>query len=233
MRLAILADIHGNSDAFEAVIKQIELDQIEKFIIAGDLVGYYYNVKKVLQELEKFDYIFVKGNHEEILGEALLDNKVMDKLTSKYGSSYSALSSELKQAQIEFLTSAPSSVECYFGSNSYLVAHGSPWDLYQYIYPDSSNEIWDKFLDYPQDIFILGNTHHQMIKRYKGKTIINPGSVGQSRTNMGHAQWAEIDIENLNITFRSTKYDTTELLSMCRKLDSDNALLTKYLEVKN
>ena len=38
-RVAILADIHGNMPALEAVIEDIAEQRVEEVIVAGDLVG--------------------------------------------------------------------------------------------------------------------------------------------------------------------------------------------------
>ena len=39
MRLAILADIHGNIPALEAALKEIENDAVDGIIVAGDMVA--------------------------------------------------------------------------------------------------------------------------------------------------------------------------------------------------
>ena len=47
------------------------------------------------------------------------------------------------------------------------ISHGSPWSPFDYIYSNSSDEKFLKFNSCKEDIFILGNTHHQMnIKKY-------------------------------------------------------------------
>ena len=68
-----------------------------------------------------------------------------------------------------------------------------------------------------------------MIKRFKDKLIINPGSIGQSRTDPGMAQWAELDTENLDLTFRSVPYDTSRILKSCERYDPENLSLQKAL----
>ena len=40
MRLALLTDVHGNREAFEAVLAGMALRQIDRIVILGDRVGY-------------------------------------------------------------------------------------------------------------------------------------------------------------------------------------------------
>jgi len=40
MRLALLADIHANREAFEAVLARLATQRIDRFVLLGDIVGY-------------------------------------------------------------------------------------------------------------------------------------------------------------------------------------------------
>ena len=42
LKIAILADIHGNHFALEKVIEKAKNEKIEQLLILGDFVGYYY-----------------------------------------------------------------------------------------------------------------------------------------------------------------------------------------------
>ena len=42
MKIAILADIHANAEALEIVLKKAKQKNVTFFMIAGDLIGYYY-----------------------------------------------------------------------------------------------------------------------------------------------------------------------------------------------
>jgi len=67
MKHAIIADIHGNLEAFEAVLEDIERRNIKKIYNCGDLVGYGANPNEVVELNRKKDIITVKGNHEEAI----------------------------------------------------------------------------------------------------------------------------------------------------------------------
>ena len=64
MRYAILSDIHGNLEAFEAVLKDLTGTDIQKLIFLGDIVGYGPNPEECITLLrEKFD-VMIAGNHD-------------------------------------------------------------------------------------------------------------------------------------------------------------------------
>ena len=48
MKVGILSDIHGNSCALDSVCKELKSEGINKIIVTGDLVGYYYNIKNII-----------------------------------------------------------------------------------------------------------------------------------------------------------------------------------------
>jgi putative phosphoesterase len=229
VKVALLSDIHGNIDALEPVLESIRKSGLEKILVAGDLVGYYYDPNLVLAELSKFETVFVKGNHEVIL-EELLEKKISHSDIQKYYGSAHALALEsLTPKQIEFLCNLPDMISMKIENAHINLSHGSPWKLDEYLYPDVLKENWQKFNDYIENVFIVGNTHHQMLKRIGGKLIINPGSIGQSRSDIGCAQWAKLDTDTLEVTFISTPYDTSSLKTKCAQLDPGVLILRKSL----
>ena len=229
MRLAILSDIHGNADALSVVLESTQKSGCELYLIAGDSIGYYYEPVRVLNMLSKLKCEFVLGNHEAMLHQLISNPSLETKIRESYGSALSLTIKQLSRAQIDSLICAPKSKSLRIANRSINISHGAPWQFDCYIYPDSEENLWEKFLSFEESIFIVGNTHHQLIKRYRGKLILNPGSVGQSRTDSGAAQWAEIELSNLDITFKSLSYNTGKTLEKCMRLDPNLELLRKYL----
>jgi putative phosphoesterase len=229
MRIALLSDIHSNKAALKPVLQEISELRIQNIIISGDLLGYYYDIIEVLNMLDPFTIFFCKGNHE-LMFENLINFKI-DKieLKSKYGSSLLRAENELNSDQINFLTNSDHPLELTLEGKRILVSHGAPWDINEYIYQDNFALLYKKFISYNYQIFILGNTHHQMKIEIDKKIFINPGSVGQSRKNFGYAEWATLDLENMKIDFFSTRYPTEELIEQCKTIDPSCFLLTRHL----
>lgn len=229
MRVGLLSDIHGNSAALKMTLNSALKAGCELFLVSGDSVGYYYDANTVLDLLFKLEFRIVRGNHEVMLQNLRGKPELSSEIKEKYGCALEKSILELTDEKLDFLCNAPDSLTIDFDTFSLNLSHGSPWCIDTYIYPDSNISVWQKFLNHYEDVFVIGNTHHQLIKRFEGKLIINPGSVGQSRTNKGMAQWAEMDSTNLDVTFKSVAYDTSDLIKECINFDPDLALLRKHL----
>ena len=229
MKLALLSDIHGNQYALSKVVSEIKMKKIETLIVAGDTVGYYYGIKDVLNLLSNFKVYFTKGNHEIMLEQLRLNPIIELELTLKYGSSLRLALNSLSEAEIDQLINMEHPKAITVENLNILISHGSPWDINQYLYPDSEKSIWDNFLRYKEDIFIVGHTHYQHTEKIGNKIVINPGSVGQNRSKIGLADWAVFDTESLSVTHYSTPYSVDKLIGECINIDPDNTLLTKQL----
>jgi len=65
MKYAIIADIHGNLEAFQTVLKDAEENQCTHYACLGDVVGYNANPKECLDIVREMGMPCVKGNHDE------------------------------------------------------------------------------------------------------------------------------------------------------------------------
>jgi predicted phosphodiesterase len=64
MRLAIIADIHGNLPALEAVMVELERRQPDVVIVDGDLINAVPFSGGVVDTIRAQDWLVVRGNHE-------------------------------------------------------------------------------------------------------------------------------------------------------------------------
>jgi predicted phosphodiesterase len=202
-------------------------------IVAGDTVGYYYGIKAVLKMLMDFKVFFTKGNHELMLEQLRQNPKIEREIKSRYGSSLQRALDSLSKNEIDLLLNVEHPKSMVIENLNILISHGSPWNINQYLYPDSAQSIWDNFLHYKEDIFIVGHTHYQHVKKVGDKIIINPGSVGQNRHNFGLAAWAVFETDSLSVNCYSTHYSTEKLISECEIIDPDITMLTRQLGYKN
>jgi len=65
MKFAIIADIHGNLDAFQVVLDDAKKQQVTHYACLGDVVGYNANPKECLDIVRTMNMPCVKGNHDE------------------------------------------------------------------------------------------------------------------------------------------------------------------------
>ena len=64
MRVAIVSDIHGNRQAFEAVLDAIEASECEELWCLGDLVGYGADPDACVELARRHAAICLAGNHD-------------------------------------------------------------------------------------------------------------------------------------------------------------------------
>jgi predicted phosphodiesterase len=65
MKYAIIADIHGNLDAFQVVLEDIRAQKANHIVCLGDVVGYNAQPKECLDLVRQMNIPCVKGNHDE------------------------------------------------------------------------------------------------------------------------------------------------------------------------
>lgn len=229
MRIAILSDIHGNVFALNAVMKEIHQMQIDRVYFLGDMVGYYYHPKEVFQKLQELKATLILGNHEQLLFDCL-DGKVeANFLRTRYGSGHKMALEQFSIAEIEVLRSLPEQhIETLMGI-SIACFHGSPFDKNFYLYPDADQSVLSKCVT-NADFTFVGHSHYPFVAQLPNGTLVNVGSVGQSRKKGGLASWCVLNLENRIIEMQSTHYDVKPLLDLVEKNDPTILYLSSILK---
>jgi len=229
MKIAVLSDIHGNSFAFDAVIKRIQQSQIDRVFFLGDLMGYYYHPKLVYQKLQELNATIILGNHEQLFFDCLDGEITEDQLRIRYGSGHKMALEQFSTAEIAELRKLPNyhretiegvSIACY---------HGSPFEKDFYLYPDVDQDYLHK-CNTGVDFTFVGHSHYPFITQMSHGILVNVGSVGQSRKIGGIATWCLINLKNRVIEMQSTSYNVNHLLDLVEKFDPDISYLSSILK---
>jgi putative phosphoesterase len=171
MRIAIIADIHSNLPALQAVLADIATQDIEAILIAGDAINGGPNPRKVLNIIYEQNLAMVIGNHERYVLDTL------DSSTGpppEWGTSYWTVK-QLGQNDLDFVGKLPTSII----TGDMAIFHASPQNLASSIYPDTADEtLAELYGDVGQTVIITAHTHLPFVRHWNGKVIINPGSVG-------------------------------------------------------
>lgn len=229
MKVAILADIHANIHALEAVLADCIHEAVEHFIVAGDLVGYYYWPQPVVQRLmHNPRFTCIRGNHEDILAETLISDSAAERYRQKYGSCYDVCRQTLCEDEMQWLLNLPEKVELTLGGVHFSVHHSSPAGTDEYIYPDATAEVLARCHD-SRDFTILGHTHYPFIHHLEGSILLNPGSVGQPRDLGGQACYVLIDLTNRALRFKRIPFDISQIVTTARVRDPALAYLHKIM----
>jgi putative phosphoesterase len=212
-RLAIVSDVHANLDALDAVLGQIEGEEV---VCLGDLVDYGAQPNEVVAKMMQVGAKTILGNHDSaaLTGDTSLFNAkaamssiwTRTKLTEDSRLYLGALPEELRM-QVE-------GVKLYF-------THGSPDDhLWEYVDPRTDSDLFGNFLDKLKvDGIGLGHTHLPYVWRDGTRVIFNPGSVGQPRDGDRRAAYAVLTVDggSVNVELRRVQYDFQRAASKIRE----------------
>jgi len=220
MRLAILADIHGNYRALQAVLADIALTGADRIISLGDNIGYGPEPEEVVRALERYRIVSVMGNHE--LG--LASRSYCSRLHATARESLILTRSLLSPDALTWLVALPAVLRC--GEARFV--HGCPpQSMTTYLHAPSENRLRRVFAAYPERICFAGHTHDLGFHQQDGGSIAScalqaeqksldprtrylllPGSVGQPRDLLNwYAKYMLWDQDAATIEVRALAYD--------------------------
>lgn len=191
MRLGVLADVHGNLPALEAVLSDMEPYHVDGVIVAGDLVG-GPQVNETLRLLRSLRPWMILGNSD--INELRLDRG--DAPTEWHASQQFALlrwgHAHLSQESRQLLRSLPEQVRLDLpGAAPMRVVHGSPCDPYEGISPDLEPAGLQRALvETSEAVLVCGHTHIPWNVERNGRLALNPGAVCGPLNGDVRAQYA-------------------------------------------
>ena len=199
MRVAIFSDIHGHLVALEAVLADIEREGIEQMVCLGDVAANGPQPREVIARLRELNIPIVQGNTDEWL----LNPQVWGQESEFYRRIYEMeqwTADVLMDDDKAFLRTFQPTIEIAVdGMNSLLCFHGTPRhnrEIVRATTPDE--EVTAMMAGQTATVLAGGHTHQPMIRRYEGKLIVNPGSVGLPYVQVGEDEynppWAEYAI---------------------------------------
>lgn len=219
MRMAVLADIHGNLRALEAVRADL-LHRSPDFVInLGDHVSGPLQAGETADLLMSEPWIHIRGNH---------DRQLLDRPVEQMGASDRAAFAQLRTRHREWLAKLPPTE--MFGEDA-LLCHGSPRDDLEYLLKEvvenrvhlaSQVRIQGRLGLVEAGLVLCGHTHIPRVVRLRsGAWIANPGSVGLQafddtspvlhyiENGSPHARYAVVDWSRgkARVEFIAVEYD--------------------------
>ena len=64
MRVAVYSDIHSNLEAFQAVLNDIDRQNVDQKLFLGDIVGYGPSPNECIELLRENSDVALGGNHD-------------------------------------------------------------------------------------------------------------------------------------------------------------------------
>lgn len=221
--------IHGNYEALDAVLLDIDQHSCEKIFCVGDLVGYGPHPNAVIAQIRSLDIPTCAGCWDEDIVEGLnaCDCSYPSLLAEKRGiQAHEWTNKEIHPENREFLANLPHSLQ----EGNLAFVHGSPHSNHEYLLPELDAFVaLERVLSTGADVLFCGHTHvpyartldsgqlHVRVNRGEKsqqisftsplKQIVNVGSVGEPRHGRPNATYVIYDTDTQAVTLREVSYD--------------------------
>lgn len=222
VKLAIISDIHGNHDAFDAVLEDIAAVGVEGIFSLGDNIGYGGEPDRVIQTLTARGIPSVIGNHEL----AVRDPEQLEWFNPQARKALERTLELLSAESLQVIATFPD----WRIVDGVRLVHGFPPDsplLYQFQISESERN--DIMADMDETVCFIGHTHYPDILVWDGEDsrridlargvfplefpgashryVINVGSVGQPRDGDNNAKYVVYCPDAGTAELRHVPYD--------------------------
>ena len=219
MRIAVIADIHGNLFALEAVLADMARRNVDLTVNLGDVVSGPLQPAETAERLIPLGFPTISGNHER---------QLLTLAPERMSESDSFTHARLGSRHREWLAGFPTMLDL---AGRVLLCHGTPSSDVDYFLEtvDASgcrvaelSEVAERAGAARASLILCGHTHlPRKVTLSDGRIVFNPGSVGLQaydaqwphphvmQTGTPHARYAlaEHTDNGWNIEFRQVDYD--------------------------
>jgi putative phosphoesterase len=178
MQIAIISDIHGNEEALNSVLDDIENFKPDQIICAGDMLNPLASSRLTYLRLKKLEIPMIRGNHEDYIIK-------FHRLTNSHVhhahqfQPIRLVAKTFNTKDIAELETLPLSISIKHPSGqNILVCHASPTSNQLGYIKDISSSLEKELDACPEQIIICGHWHHPKTFDWKNKKLIVAGSVG-------------------------------------------------------
>jgi predicted phosphodiesterase len=217
----IFSDIHGNLEALQVVLEQIEPYHPDRILCLGDVVGYGPNPNECVELVQQTAHLTIMGNH---------DHAVLGLTDISYFNQYAKMAvlwtrQTLTAQNFETLRQYPFSVS----ERNILFVHSTPLnpERWEYIFNPLEGQYYLQHLE--QQVCFIGHSHQPLffekdqdnrisfdrkpafsLTVREGCTyIVNVGSVGQPRDSHTESAYTTYDTDAGIIEIKRLPYDYT------------------------
>jgi putative phosphoesterase len=206
MRVAALADVHGNATALAAVLEEVERERPDLVVFGGDLTwGSLPQETLALVRAMDTPARFVRGNADRAVGSGL-EGRGAWMAAAHSADDLAFLDAFEHTVIVDVDRLGPT---CF--------AHGSPRSDEECVTRSTPDERVRAFSEgVAAGVFVTAHTHMQFDRRATGLRLVNPGSVGLPYESAPGAYWAMLGPD---VELRRTDYDVEGAIARMRGTD--------------
>ncbi|MBI0582899.1 MAG: CHAD domain-containing protein [Methanomassiliicoccus sp.] len=216
VKLAIVADVHGNIGALRAVMDDARGLGAEGFLNLGDMVGSGPCPEEVVRTLREEHFLSVVGNFDLKVLEFSRASKKPRSASIK-GAVIAAAARDLSPESLDFIASLPPEIRLEIGGKKVLMVHASPAGPVEHVGPETSDQrLAELGAIADTDIVLVGHSHQPFVRKVDGVLFANPGSVGRPVDRDPRASYAVLDTADHSISLRRVEYDVEATIAALR-----------------
>jgi putative phosphoesterase len=208
MRILVIADIHANWPALQAIEEPHDV-----CLCVGDLVDYGMEPAACIDWVRSRAHHVVRGNHDHGVAQNVIVN-------GQNGFKYlTTVTRPLSRASIglrdiRYLATLPLTRMVTLDDLRFLLVHATPRDpLDEYAPADPG--FWQRRLqDVDADVICVGHTHQPYVLEVGDKLVVNPGSVGLPRDGDPRASYAVV--EDRRVELKRAEYPIEDAVRAVR-----------------
>ena len=221
MRYLIVSDMHGNCDAFAAVLRHVRRKRFDRTLVLGDLVGYGAGPNQVVEAVRELsgEVFQVRGNHDKVVA-GVEDGRNFNPAALQAARWTSERLTPANLRVVRDLPQGPLTVD-----ERVAICHGSPLDEDAYVFSDF--DAYQIFAAHEAPVTFFGHTHiPSLFLKHPGgievallrgesgairieegfQYLLNPGSVGQPRDRDPRASFMTYDSRRRLVRWQRVAY---------------------------
>ncbi len=203
MRVAALADVHGNAPALEAVLAELAGEQVDLIVFCGDLTwGPLPNETLEVVRAIETPVRFVRGNADRMIGVHLDERGTW--LAAQHAADATALVNGFPESVVADVD----------GLGPTRFVHGSPRSDEECVTPRTPLERVAEFMaGVPERVVVTAHIHVSYDRHVGEVRLLSPGSVGRPYEDEPGARWALLGPD---VELRRTAYDRDRTAALYR-----------------
>lgn len=205
-KIAIFSDIHGNLQALNSIVEDIDKDNFDEVIFLGDVVGAGPNPKECLDILMDSNIKVVKGNHEIYQTDYDLSNNLLSLNEIEHRN---WIHDQLNEEEIKYLKNLPMEYEELIYGKLFNFSHfflNNSKNYFESLNILGDKRVFNTFRKIENDYMFIGHSHSPFqINNTSLLTCV--GSSGCRKNNSTFYTILEVDSNDVRITKKEIVYD--------------------------
>ena len=218
---AVIADIHGNVPALEAVLADLERVRPDRVVIAGDFVNRGPQSRAALERIAPAGLPAISGNHDTWLASLTRGEKLPADWETPWWTPVRLAVAELTPEWVAWLEALPPTLRVELpGAAPALIAHGSPRDSREGLgRMRSTAQVSEALAGVDEATVIAAHIHYPYERWVEDRHVVVVGAVGCPFNGDINAQYGLFtwDGEQWRFEHRSVPYDHAPLYAAWRE----------------